>query len=114
MNKREERRKLKEEEEAFRNRYNYERYIPTPDDWYPSFLRDDGVFAWGRVSMRKLTAGTLVRVSFWGNDDFFIEREHRLENFESAISLYESLVRWMANLAYVSWKDLYKLGFGHL
>lgn len=97
---------------SFRLRYSYKRDVPTPDEWYPTHIAEDGSrFACGSVFLEKRNPGAWVRICFWGDDDFGIEKDTEFKTLDEGIEYYHKNVRWMSKLAFASWKDLLKLGF---
>lgn len=102
----------RKKDRAFHDRHTYQRNVPTPDDWYPPHINSDGAwFAKGTVFLEKRKPGAWVRISFWGDDDFGIEKDAEFKTLDEGLEYYHKHVSWMSKLAFVSWKDLKKLGF---
>lgn len=74
-------------------------FIPTPDDWYPTF--DDGTV---RCSFVKLSDGN-YRISVWGNDDFGLEKD------SADLTTMRLLWRKISKMAIITQQQLYDLGF---
>lgn len=87
----------------------YTRYIPTPDDWYPTF--DDGTVRVQVSNNTKLWKTPAIRVSVWGNDDDGMEKDHHFDTEKEARSAFYHLVRTVNNWAIVSKQMLRDLGF---
>lgn len=109
---RKEKKKQRNKDAEFRLRHHYTRNVPTPDDWYPPVIDASGAwFARGTVFLEKRHPGGWVRVSFWGDDDFGIEKDMFFDTLDEALTCYHNHVKWLSSLAIASWKDLLKLGF---
>jgi hypothetical protein len=109
-----ERKDIKDKDLQFRLRHHYTRNVPTPDDWYPAHIdKAGGWFAEGTVFLEKKHPGGWVRVCFWGDDDFGIEKDMFFDTLDEALECYHREVRWLSRLAMASWRDLLKIGFIH-
>jgi len=89
----------------------YSRHVPTPDDWYPTWANGT---AKGSVIQNPPWRGTiLVRMCFWGADDFGLEKDFLFAEEDSfgATQRFESLKRQLDGMAIVTQEALREMGF---
>ena len=103
-----------------RDSVRFERYIPTPDSWSPSFFITGRQFVLATVYLRKDEFGRFwVRICFWGDDDIGMEKDwyplssgDHPEARKKAHQLFHEQRKWVQGLETVSMVQLKELGFG--
>ena len=93
--------------------YTFERKIKTSDDWYPTF--PDGTIE-GSTAVQ-IEDRILVRISFWGEDDFGMDKwlfyEKTKENYKKACKQYKEFKKYLSGLKKISIEELKNDGFGY-
>ena len=118
MNKREARRVATERKLLwYHPAKTFSRMIPTPDNWSPSFVgQDGGIYVECRIRLLGSTDHPdfkpQIHIIFSGNDDTYLERKiGGYRTYEQAERAYEASVAWASKLALASMASLDSLGF---
>lgn len=87
----------------------FERYIPTLDDWYPTY--DNGTVRVKVNDVRWLWDELAIRVCAWGADDFGLELDLRFASHEEVEAAFAHWVETVKGWESVTQQQLKALGF---
>lgn len=99
-----------------------ETFIEVRDDWYPSYVIrnrkyvDANLYVCDTVEfMDNPFAKYEVVLSFWGNDDYGVEKRIEVRTFEECVKMYRKLRKFMNKIKKMNVMDLdrylYRNGF---